>query len=232
LSVSPSIHQRIREDIVLGQLPFGARVTIDELASRYSVSHMPIREALRELHGEGLVTMEPNRGARIRPIDRDFVANLFEIRGAIEALLSGRAAERCTEEDLVQLHTIQRDLERHVAAGEHASALACNREFHKTINLIADKLDAIALVDRHWLLIAALWRRYGYGPERFAGVINDHRHLLRALEAGDSSAAGVIMAAHVIKAKQELLDRMGKDLPPEGGASRGSKPPRAKRLNV
>ena len=61
MSVTPSIQQRIREDIVSGQLPFGARVTIDELATRYGVSHMPIREALRELHGEGLVMMEPNR---------------------------------------------------------------------------------------------------------------------------------------------------------------------------
>ena len=232
MSVTPSIQQRMREDIVSGQLPFGARVTIDELATRYSVSHMPIREALRELHGEGLVTMEPNRGARIRSIDHDFVANLFEIRGAIEALLSSRAAQRCTKDDLLQLEAIQRDLERHVMSGEYASALSCNREFHRTINLIADKLDAIALVDRHWLLIAALWRRYGYGPERFAGVINDHRHLLRALEAGDSSAAGVIMAAHVIKAKQELLDRMAQNLPPEAGASSGSKPPRAKRAKV
>ena len=114
MSVTPSIQQRMREDIVSGQLPFGARVTIDELATRYSVSHMPIREALRELHGEGLVTMEPNRGARIRSIDHDFVANLFEIRGAIEALLSSRAAQRCTKDDLLQLEAIQRDLERHV----------------------------------------------------------------------------------------------------------------------
>jgi DNA-binding GntR family transcriptional regulator len=232
MSVTPSIQQRIREDIVSGQLPFGARVTIDELATRYGVSHMPIREALRELHGEGLVMMEPNRGARIRSIDREFVANLFEMRGTIEALLTSRAAERCSGDDLLQLQAIQSELERHVTSGDHASALACNREFHRTINLIADNLDAIALVDRHWLLIAALWRRYGYGPERFAGVINDHRHLLRALEAGDSKAAGVIMAAHVIKAKQELLDRMAQSPPPGEGPSSDPRPTRARRAKV
>ena len=232
MSVTPSIQQRVREDIVSGELPFGARVTIDELATRYGVSHMPIREALRELHGEGLVAMEPNRGARIRSIDRDFVANLFEIRGALEALLCRRAAECCTKDDLLQLHAIQADLERHAAAGDYARALASNREFHRTINLVADKLDAIALVDRHWLLIAALWRRYGYGPERFGGVINDHQHLLRALEARDSNAAGVIMAAHVIKAKQELLDRMAQS--PLPGAATPDKPksPRTRRQKV
>ncbi len=53
-----------------------------------------------------------------------------------------------------------------------------------------------------------LWRHYGYGEARFAGVTNDHRHLIRALEQNDAEAASVIMAAHVIKARQDLLGRV------------------------
>ena len=68
---------RIRDDIVSGALRFGERITMDALASRYGVSHMPVREALRELQGEGLVQIEPNRGARVRSIDSSFVENLF-----------------------------------------------------------------------------------------------------------------------------------------------------------
>jgi len=76
----PDIQQRIRDDILAGELAFGTRITTAELAQRYGVSQMPIREALRELRGEGLVTMEPNRGARVRAIDPDFVGNIFDIR--------------------------------------------------------------------------------------------------------------------------------------------------------
>ena len=60
------IQDLIRQDIITGTLPLGTRLQIDALAVRYGVSHMPVREALRELRGEGLVTIEVNRGARER----------------------------------------------------------------------------------------------------------------------------------------------------------------------
>ena len=71
-----------------GELPFGARLRIDDLASRYGVSHMPVREALRVLHGEGLVVIEPNRGARVRTIHRGYIEDLFDVRTALEQLMS------------------------------------------------------------------------------------------------------------------------------------------------
>jgi DNA-binding GntR family transcriptional regulator len=207
------VRQRLRDDVVAGVWPFGARLTIDELASRYGVSHMPIREALRELSGEGLIVTEPNRGARIRPVDQTFVENLFEIRSAIEVMLTKRAAQRRTSHQLQRLAELEDELEARIARADFAGVLEANRAFHQVINEAADNPDAVILVDRHWLLIAALWRRYGYGAQRFAGVVNDHRHLLRAIEARDADAAAVIMGAHVTKAKQELLGRMMAEVP-------------------
>ena len=199
---------RIRDDIVAGNLQFGARITIDALATRYGVSHMPVREALRELQGEGLVVIEPNRGARVRTIDARFVENLFEIRTALEVMLVRRAAQRSTPNDIAELRTLEDVLERHIASGDHAAVVAENRRFHQTINRIADNVDALPIVDRHWMLLAALWRNFGYGAARFAGVANDHRHLIAALEAHDQEAASMIMGAHATKAKLELLARV------------------------
>lgn len=207
------VPERIRHEIVAGVLPFGGRVTIDELASRYGVSHMPIREALRELRGEGLVIIEPNRGARIRPIDRKFVTNLFETRSALEIMLSRRAADRFRTEDAGELERIEEKLESEIAQGDWQAVLASNRRFHQLVNRVADNPDAVSLVDRHWLLIAALWQRHGYGAERFAGVASDHRHLIKCLCNNDAEGAAVIMGAHVLKARQELLERMGTAAP-------------------
>jgi DNA-binding GntR family transcriptional regulator len=199
---------RIRDDIVSGTLRFGERITIDALATRYGVSHMPVREALRELQGEGLVVIEPNRGAHVRTIDANFVENLFEIRTALEVMMVRRAAQRCTPDDIVQLQTIEEVLERHIARSDHAAVVAENRRLHQTINRIADNIDALPVVDKHWMLLAALWRNYGYGEARFAGVANDHRHLIAALAAHDQEAASMIMGAHATKAKLELLARI------------------------
>jgi len=199
---------RIRDDIVSGALRFGERITIDALASRYGVSHMPVREALRELQGEGLVQIEPNRGARVRSIDSHFVENLFEIRTALEVMLVRRAAARCTRADIAALQQIEVTLEQHIGVGDHALVVAENRRFHQAINRCAANVDALPIVDKHWMLLAALWRHYGYGQDRFTGVANDHQSLLEALAAHDQEAAAMIMGAHATKAKLALLARI------------------------
>ena len=128
------IEQRLRNDIVSGDLPFGARLRIEDLALRYGVSHMPVREALRVLHGEGLVVIEPNRGARVRPIYRGFIEDVFDMRCAIETMLARRAAERRTPAHLARLRAAAERLEALVDSGDFPGVPHANREFHATIN--------------------------------------------------------------------------------------------------
>ncbi|WP_175950701.1 GntR family transcriptional regulator [Burkholderia sp. BCC0405] len=211
------IEQRIRDDIVAGELQFGSRVTIAQLATRYEVSQMPIREALRALHGEGLLIIEPNRGARIRSLDRHFVGNIFDLRCSLEMLVVRQMVNRCTPQNIDDLERIEERLEAHIEAGDFPAALKANRELHELMGVIAQNPDAVTLLNRHWLLIAALWRRFGYGPERLTGVVDDHRHLLAAIRARDVEAAVILTGAHVVKAKQVLLARMPEEPAQEPG---------------
>ncbi|MEP7208159.1 MAG: GntR family transcriptional regulator [Casimicrobiaceae bacterium] len=201
------IQQRLRNDIVSGDLPFGSRLIIEDLATRYGVSHMPIREALRMLHGEGLVVLEPNRGARVRPIYRGFIEDVFDMRCAIETMLARRAAQRRTAGQLVQLREAAARLEAKVAAGDHASVAESNRAFHAVINDAAGNPGALRIVDSHWHLLSALLKRYGYGEERFQRVIEEHQHLIHAIERGDAHSAELLMGAHIEKGKNNLLRR-------------------------
>jgi DNA-binding GntR family transcriptional regulator len=208
-TVPPSrLSEQIRNDVVAGIYPFGARLRIDELANRYRVSHMPVREALRELHGEGLVVIEQNRGARVRSVDSTFVENIFDIRSAIETMLACRAAERRSADHLARLEVIEARLEAQIDAGDFAAVLQANREFHDVINEAAANTEATQIAGGHWLMLAALWARFGYKESRFVGVVSDHRHLIRALAARDTAATAAIMSAHVAKAKQDLLEQM------------------------
>lgn len=207
-TASIQICDRIRDDIVSGALSFGSRLTLDQLAGRYATGHMPIREALRQLQGEGLVVQLPNRGARVRAVDADFVRNIFDLRIAIESMLARRAAERIQPEQIAALETIEREFEACAAAKDFAGALAANRNFHRLINDTANNPEASAILDRHWRLIAALWNRHGYGEERAQGVISDHHQLIRAFASRDTDVAACLAMAHAAKAKQELLARM------------------------
>lgn len=201
------VQQRLRNDIVSGAFPFGSRLIIEDLAGRYGVSHMPIREALRILHGEGLVVIEPNRGAHVRPIYRGFIEDLFDVRAAIETMLARRAAERRTDAHVMRLNETAAKLEACVAAGNFEGVPVANREFHAVINDAAGNPGALPIVDSHWLLLAALLKRYGYGDQRFARVIEDHRHLIQAIEHRDGHCASTLMGAHIEKAKNNLLQR-------------------------
>ena len=197
--------ERIRTDIVNGVFQHGERLGIDRLAARYETSHMPVREALRELAGDGIVQFEPNKGAMVRTLDRDFIVDLMDLRASVEAGLARRAAERATASDVADLVEIEARFETAVAAGRVADALPINHEFHNRLNSIAGNSDAASLVSRNWVLLAALWQRYGYDQKRFAGVISDHQKIIEALRFKDGNAAESITGAHVHKSKLDLL---------------------------
>jgi DNA-binding GntR family transcriptional regulator len=204
----PDIKALLLDDIVQGRLRPGAKLTIDELARRYGTSHMPVRQVLREMHGAGLLTQGAGRSMHIATLDRTAVDNLFSTRSAIEVLLARQAAQRCTKADLERLEALERELEARVAAGQHAEVLAANQHFHAALYALAGNDDAAWLVVRSWLFSNTLWARVGFGPERYAGMVSDHRHILTAMRAGDIEGVGVLMGAHVLKAKYELFRRL------------------------
>lgn len=203
-----TIKSRICDDIVKGVFAPDTRLTIDMLASRYQSSHMPIREALRELAGEGLIRYEVRRGARALPLDRRFIEDLLMLRTELEPLLARLAARKIDNAGVAELCAIQDGLEAAVEAGDNAGAVEANGRFHRCINAIADNPEVSTIVDRHWLVLSRLWDHYGHAPDRFPGVISDHRALIAALTTRSSDDAATLMRAHVIKAKYQLLHRV------------------------
>lgn len=204
---SSEIASRIRNDIVGGGLPFGARLTLAELETRYDSGQMPIREALRQLQGEGLIELNPNRGARVRQVDIEFVRNLFDVRVAIEAMLTRRAAERIRAPDIAQLEEAARTFE--VAPLSNLPAvLEANRTFHSIINEAANNGEATEILQRNRQLVTALWRRYGYGATQRDAAVAEHRQILAALRIGDADAASCFAMAHAARAKFEIIALM------------------------
>lgn len=211
-SSEPDITEQLRDGIVSGLFAPHSALRIDALATQYGVSHMPIREALRRLETEGLLTTEPNRGARVVEVTPAFVADILDLRTLIEAFMTRRAAERVTPAQLAELHVIQSRYEAAAALQDAAAALLANREFHGAIYAIAGNSDGSLILDRHWRLISALWRANGYQVQRFANVIADHRQILTAFAEHDGDGAAMLSAAHATRAKQILLARMRENL--------------------
>lgn len=199
---------RIRDDILAGRLRAGDRLKLHDLVRRYALGETPVREALRQLQGERLVELIPNCGARVRPMNMELVRNMFDIRMVIDGLLARRAAERMSADQAHSLERIHEQLRKNIRDRDYASALQTNREFHHTIGKIAGNSEAVEILESQWQLVASLWKSVDYGSERLAEVVRDHEQILAAILERDAEAASFFATRHVVKARNQLVDRL------------------------
>lgn len=201
------VAEDLRRRILYGELRPGQRLKIDELAVLCDVSHMPVREALRELQGEGVLDVFPHRGAVIRGVDREFVGNFYDVRAAIEAMLAGRCAERADAAALGELNAAV-DAFESADASDAKARVSADRRFHHAINAIADNPQALQMLAQGRLLAEALRLRFGYGGGRMDAIVDEHRALVGAIERHDSVRAGEIARRHCLGARDDLLERL------------------------
>ncbi|WP_189027009.1 GntR family transcriptional regulator [Paenibacillus albidus] len=199
------VRDKLREDILSGVFKSGVRLRIVDLSNRYGVSQMPIREALQQLQGEGLVNLLPHKGASVREVNEKFVSDMYDIRMAIETMLVRNAVPNMNDSDFNRLVTIEEQYEKAAEEGDMLLCLKLNESFHKIINNLAQNEEAIRIIDRHWGLIDSM--RQIFGSNRGNDIVNDHRMLLEALNNRDAEAAANITRDHVIKAKGDLIAR-------------------------
>ena len=199
------VRERIRQDILSGFFKSGERIKTAALSARYGVSQMPIREALQQLQGEGLVTIAPNRGASVRRVDAKFIQNIYDIRRALEAMFVRRGVEVATDSDLFGLYAIEGRFEEAAGRGDVDGALQANRDLHEATYRLADNPEAVDVIARHSELLQSLRRRFGYGPERLAEIVQEHRRLLLAFSQRDAETAVRVIEEHCERAKADLL---------------------------
>lgn len=124
------IADALRTDILQGKMPPGTSLRQDDIAQRYSVSKIPVREALVTLQGEGLVDMIPNRGAFVTTLSNEKVEEMYVMRLVLEPLALERAIPRMEPLDFIQAETVLKQIDLNP---EPARWAELNREFHTTL---------------------------------------------------------------------------------------------------
>ncbi len=198
----------LRRRILMGELAPGRRLKIDEIAAICAVSHMPVRGALHELEREGILELSPHRGAVIRPVDAHFVRNTYDLRAAIEGMLTERCAESIDEAGIAELRGKVEAFEEASSSPDPLALVRANRELHDSINRHADNSDAVRVLGQGRLLVEALRVRFGFGPRRTDAIVAEHRQILRAIVRHDVEKAGRLARAHCVRARDDLLARL------------------------
>lgn len=198
----------LREEIVSGRLPAGSRLTVDEVASRYGVSHMPVREALQRLQGEGLIVLLPHKGARVVSIDAQLVNDIYNLRGAIESLLARLSLPNLTNASIARLDDLFRQFVEAAENRDEKLVFALNAEFHSLLYRHANNPVALEIYDRYAGLMRALRGKYGIGPGRLSERVAGLSEVLDALHAQDEERLGKEMELQCELAKKDLLSLM------------------------
>jgi DNA-binding GntR family transcriptional regulator len=199
-----AIAQRVREAILDGVLGPGTRIRQEALAKRFGVSRIPVREALRRLESEGLVTLIPHSGARVARLDRAEHVELYRIREALEPVALAASAPLLREAQLAELHRLA------AAIGEaHEDGrrwLELDRDFHLASYAAAPLPRLLAMIDDLWTTTQHYRRAYRdtLSAADFAFVDLDHRLILDALDRRDPVDAAERIRSHIRRTRLVL----------------------------
>src|SRR5579864_1592388 len=118
-SLPSAVADKLREQIIRGEIPEGAQLRQDAIATQYQVSRIPVREALRQLDAEGLITIVPNRGAIVPALSPTDIEELFTIRALLEPEILKHSIPRLTDNDLEEAAVVLRRYEGELQHEDH-----------------------------------------------------------------------------------------------------------------
>ena len=188
------VAERLRQQIYARELEPGSWIDEMKIAAQYGISRTPLREALKVLAVEGLVTMKVRRGAYVTEMSRDDVAQVYHLLALLESDAAGTVATTATESQRAELLDLHAQLERQVRSRD--GFFATNEQFHVAL---------LRMAGNRWALQAALDLRKVmklnrhhslFKQGRLAGSLAEHRQLMQAIEARDAQAASRLMKAH------------------------------------
>lgn len=201
------VFESMRDAILSGVLQPGERLMEIQLAEEMGVSRTPVREAIRKLELENFVVMIPRKGAYVAGVSSKDVADVFEIRSALEGLAAGLAAERVTEEELEQMEQVlfyravegEMDLEQIVQSDTdfHALVYKASRN-DRLIQILANLREQIQRFRSTSLAV----------PGRNKLAIEEHRAIVEALRNHNVEEAQALAMAHIVTAENVMFEAM------------------------
>ena len=183
--------------IVEGVLVEGEKVPERELCEKLGVSRTPMREALKVLATDGLVTLEPNKGARVRSVTIDDLEEVFPILGALEALAGELACINITDDQLVAISQVHSEMLKQFRADNMPGYFKQNQRIHELILEAAGNPtltavhQSLAMRVRRARYVANLTKR------RWRQAVDEHEEMIKVLHAREGKKLGAILKKHL-----------------------------------
>lgn len=195
--LNDTLAERLRALIVEGALAPGEKLNETALCERFGVSRTPLREALRSLAAEGLVTLRPGRGAIVAPLTPADLDEVFPVIGALEALAGELAAGRIGAEGLAEARRLTERMAAEHARRDLPRYFATNAAIHALILEAAGNPTLAAQLASLNARVQRARRVANLSDTRWARAVEEHRGILEALEARDGPRLAELMRRHI-----------------------------------
>lgn len=204
-TVAEQAADALRRKILCGELAEGASLRQDALAAEFGISRIPLREALVQLEGEGLVRIIPHKGAVVSELSIDEISELFTLRGLLEPLLLKKSAPRLTDADFARLDAILAEYKQELHAQHTTRWGELNTRLHDLLLSRAGQPRTMAIVatllqqtDRYTRLQLSL------SVDSCRQAEDEHEQLVRLCRTGEVRAAAALLKRHIDHACADL----------------------------
>lgn len=202
------VFKTLRQAILTGELKPGERLMEIHLANQLGVSRTPIREAIRMLELEGLVTMIPRRGAEVAHITQKSLQDVLEVRRALDALAVELACERITEAELLKLREACNHFANVTQTNDASLIAKADVELHDIIVQAANNIRLKQLVSN---LSEQMYRyRFEYikDSSKHEQLIKEHEIIFNAIAAKDKETASMAVKTHIDNQEQSIIEML------------------------
>jgi DNA-binding GntR family transcriptional regulator len=198
----------LQSAIADGRYPAGARLKEVELALELGMSRTPVREAIRQLERDGMVTIAPNRGAVVRGASPDDVEDTYALRAVLEGFCASRAAVRMEPTAIAHLAEIEAALEQQIREGNDITPrIQLNAAFHEAIVEGGGNSRIIEVLQRGTAVPFAMKQAFWESPHAGESTIVYHREILEAIQAQDAMRAEAAMRTHIYGVRGFFIGR-------------------------
>lgn len=197
-SLHEEVAARLRSMVFERQLVGGQRIDELALARQWHISRTPLREALKVLASEGLVTLIPRQGCHVTELSDADADALFPVMALLEGRCAFEAVRKLTPVRAKQLRRLHDTLERHAATRNIDGYYRANHEFHRKVQALADNRWLDRATNDLRMFLRLLRGRQLNWPGRIEESIDEHRALMAAIDRGDASEAERLMHDHLL----------------------------------
>lgn len=203
-TISSQLTARLREQILTGAYAPGATLLQDAIAAEFGVSKIPVREALVQLQGEGLVSIFAHRGFQVRPLSASEFDEVFNLRLLIEPAAVAIGARSATDADRQAARQVLTKFNAALAANDLSQSGALNRDFHLALIVPALQPATTEVLGRLHILCQRYVRMHLLPPGRIKRAVREHTALYDAWSAGKAKLAGELTRGHIEAIRDDL----------------------------